>query len=174
MVDTRLLNAVNDLCSDYKKVVTVSSGYRSSEKQKIINTQKLKESKGNIQHPDGSVYNSKGQCIASAYGKSNHCFGLALDIPDEWFKMLTNSQLKKYQLIKPMSYEPWHVEYIPNRKFTQEGKKTFLCYLKSDFEYLKNIKKVCDKFGFDFKYWSTRKNIDTFFDAFIAKMASQI
>lgn len=174
IVDPKLIGAVEKLCTDYKKVLTVSSGYRSLEKQKIINAQKLAETKGNIQRPDGSVYNSQGLCLASAYGCSNHNYGLALDIPDEWFKMLTNTQLKKYNLVKPMSYEPWHVEYIPNRGFNIDNKKIFFAVLKSDFEFDQNIKKVCVKFGLDSRYWTAKKSIDKYFEAFVAKIAKQI
>lgn len=108
----KLINAVNDLCLDAGKSCTCTSGYRSLTKQIMINKQKLNECSGNYQVASGAVYNSKGQCIAAAYGKSNHCYCIAMDIPDEWFKALTNAQLKKYGLVKPMDYEPWHVQLL--------------------------------------------------------------
>ena len=123
-VAPELVAAVNKLCADMKKDCTCTSGYRSIEKQKVINAQTLREHKGAIQKPDGSVW-ADGKCWASAYGSSNHCFGLALDIPDAWFKALTNTQLAKYGLIKPMAYEPWHVEFIKYRGFNQQQKAVF-------------------------------------------------
>lgn len=119
----KLINSVNALCTDKSKSCTCTSGYRSLEKQKIINAQKLTESKTNYQVASGAVYNAKGQCVAAAYGKSNHCYCIAMDIPNKWFKVLTNSELKKYGLIKPMSYEPWHVQLLEHNGITQAEKE---------------------------------------------------
>lgn len=119
----KLVDAVNALCIDKGKSCTCTSGYRSLSKQKIINNQKLNESRNNYQVPSGAVYNSKGQCIAGAYGKSNHCFCIAMDISDEWFKALSNIEIKKYGLIKPIAYEPWHVQLLEHNGITQEQKE---------------------------------------------------
>ncbi|ACL75651.1 M15 family metallopeptidase [Ruminiclostridium cellulolyticum] len=114
----KLISAVNALCIAMGKSCTCTSGYRSLEKQKIINAQKLAERKDNYQKPNGAVYNKQGQCIAAEYGKSNHCYCIAMDISDGWFKALTNKEIEKFGLVKPMSYEPWHVQLIEHTGLT--------------------------------------------------------
>ena len=121
----KLLDAVNKLCEDYKKNCTCVAGYRSLECQKATNAQVLATRKGAYQTSDGAVYTGTGadrKCWAAVYGKSNHCFCIAMDIDDEWFKALTNEQLKKFDLIKSMSYEPWHVQLIEHQGISQEKK----------------------------------------------------
>ncbi len=118
-----LIDAVNILCTAKGKDCLCTSGYRSVEKQKIINAQVLAQSKSNYQRPNGAVYNSKGQCLAAAYGFSNHCYCIAMDISDEWFEALTNTELKKYGLIKPISYEPWHVQLLEHQGINQAKKE---------------------------------------------------
>lgn len=121
----RLINAVNVLGISKGKYANCVSGYRSVENQKATNKSVLQSTPGATQMTDGSIYNKSGQCLAAAYGKSNHCFGIAMDIDDPWFKALSNSELARYGLIKPMSYEPWHVELIETRKLTPEQKPVF-------------------------------------------------
>lgn len=121
----KLLSAVNTLCVDKGKDANCVSGYRSLENQKATNKSVLQSTPGATQMIDGSIYNKSGQCLAAAYGKSNHCFGIAMDIDDLWFKALSNSELARYGLIKPMSYEPWHVELIETRKLKTEQKPVF-------------------------------------------------
>jgi hypothetical protein len=124
-----LLDAINKLCADKGKDCTCTSGYRSLAKQKIINAQVLASAKGNNQdnNPKSSMYgavrNKAGVCIAGAYGKSNHCFGLALDITDTWFKALTDADLKPYGLHKPVVGENWHVQLIATYNYTQKQKE---------------------------------------------------
>ena len=119
----KLVDAVNALCDEEGKSCTCTSGYRNLPKQIIINKQKLNESPGNYQVASGAVYNNKSQCIAGAYGKSNHCFCIAMDISDKWFKDLTNEKLKKYGLVKPISYEPWHVQLLEHNGISQQRKE---------------------------------------------------
>jgi hypothetical protein len=69
------------------------------------------------------VYTPDGKCWASAYGQSNHNYCIAMDISDEWFKKLTNTQLKKFGLKKSVSYEPWHVTLIELVGISQEKKE---------------------------------------------------
>lgn len=116
-----LIDAVNKLCNDNKKDALCVAGYRSLECQKATNASVLARSKSNYQKPNGAVYNSKGQCLASAYGQSNHCFTIAMDF-DGWIEELTNAQLKPYGLVKPMDYEPWHVTLIELVAISQEKK----------------------------------------------------
>lgn len=121
----KLLTAVNRVCNDFKKNAECTAGYRSLECQKATARLVLAQNNGSYQLSDGSVYVGTGKsrrCLASAYGKSNHCFCIAMDI-DGWFEKLTNEQLKKYGLIKPISYEPWHVQLIELSGISEEKKK---------------------------------------------------
>jgi hypothetical protein len=122
----KLVQAVNALCEAYKKDCLCSSGYRSLEKQKVINAQSLAQRKnqGGYQKPDGSVWTKDGKCWAGAYGKSNHCFCIAMDISDSWVNKLTNAELKKFGLIKPISYEPWHVQLLEHQGISESQKIT--------------------------------------------------
>ncbi len=120
----KLIAAVNTLCAAKGKDALCTSGYRSLEKQKIINKQALNNGPGRIQRPDGSVYDKQGKCWAAAYGKSNHNYCIAMDIDDDWFKKLTNSDLYKYGLFKPVAHEPWHVQLLELSSITQQQKET--------------------------------------------------
>lgn len=121
----KLLVAINTLYVAKGKDCLCTSGYRSLEKQKIINKQVLDTRKGAYQLPSGAVYTGTGtdrKCWASAYGQSNHCYCISLDITDEWFKALSNDELKKRGLIKPIPYEPWHVQLLEHQGISQEEK----------------------------------------------------
>ncbi len=120
----KLVQAVNALCAAKGKDALCTSGYRSLEKQKIINKQVLYDGPGRTQRADGSVYDKNGKCWAAAYGKSNHIYCIAMDITDDWFKKLTNSDLYKYGLFKPMSHEPWHVQLLELSNINQKQKET--------------------------------------------------
>ena len=120
----KLLNAVNILCAAKGKSCTCTSGYRSLEKQKTVNAQSLQCHKGAYQKSDGSVWTSDGKCWAAAYGKSNHCYCIAMDITESWFQAINNAELKKYGLVKPMSYEPWHVQLLEHNGISQEQKES--------------------------------------------------
>lgn len=92
----KLIDQINILCTAKGKDCLCTSGYRSLEKQKIINAQSLaqRKSQGGYQRADGSVYTPDGKCWAAAYGKSNHCYCIAMDITDDWFNKLSNAELK--------------------------------------------------------------------------------
>ncbi len=111
----QLIAAVNALCEAKGNNCLCTSGYRSLAKQKLINAQSLQAHKGAYQKSDGSVYTPDGKCWAAAYSKSNHCFCIAMDITDPWVNALTNAELKKYGLVKPMSYEPWHLQLLEHQ-----------------------------------------------------------
>lgn len=119
----KLLQAVTKFCNDKGKKVTCVSGYRSLQNQIETNQSVLISNPGSTQRADGSVYNKRGQCLAAAYGKSNHCFCLAMDIGDAWFETVSNAELAVYRLIKPMDYEPWHAELIETRGISQAKKE---------------------------------------------------
>ncbi len=126
----KLIQAMNALCRAYKKDCLCTSGYRSPEKQKIINAQSLaqRKSQGGYQITDpndkmyGAVFTPDGKCWAGAYGKSNHCFCIAMDITDPWFNALKNAELKKYGLVKPMDHEPWHVQLLEHQGISEAQK----------------------------------------------------
>ncbi len=122
LVYPNLVQAVNALCTAKGKDALCTSGYRSLEKQKVINKQ-VASVPGRTQRPDGSVYDKAGKCWAAAYGKSNHNYCIAMDIDGEWFKKLTNSDLYKYGLFKPMSHEPWHIQLLEHSNLTQAQKE---------------------------------------------------
>lgn len=119
----KLINAVNILCIAKGRDCLCTSGYRSVEKQKLIAKEVLAGNYGSRQREDGSVYSKNGECLAAAYGKSNHCFCIAMDICDSWFKLLGNEELKKYGLVKPMSYEPWHVQLLEHNGLSLSQKE---------------------------------------------------
>lgn len=119
----KLINAVNILCTAKGKDCLCTSGYRSVDKQKTIAGEVLAVNPGSWQRADGSVYSKDGKCLAAAYGKSNHCYCIALDIGDGWFKLLENTELKKYGLVKPISYEPWHVQLLEHTGISQAKKE---------------------------------------------------
>lgn len=107
-----------------------SSALRTIPRQKLINAQALAEhrAQGAYQLANGAVYTGKGssrKCWASPYGCSNHNYGAALDIPDKRFKGITNVELAKWGLVKPMDHEPWHVELIKTRSLDIEHLKVF-------------------------------------------------
>ncbi len=126
----KLIDAVNTLCKVHKKDCLCTSGYRSPAKQKLVNAQSLAQRKNQgayqITDPNdkryGAVYTPDGKCWAGAYGKSNHCFCIAMDITDPWFNALTNAELKKYGLIKPIDYEPWHVQLLEHQGISEAQK----------------------------------------------------
>ncbi len=119
----KLIAAVNILCAAKGRDCLCTSGFRNVEKQKVIAKQVLADNPGSKQRTDGSVYSKNGECLAAAYGKSNHCYCIAMDIGDSWFKLLGNDELKKYGLVKPMSYEPWHVQLLEHNGLSLSQKE---------------------------------------------------
>lgn len=149
----KLLDAVNKLCSDKKQDANCVSGYRSLECQKATNKSVLQSTPGATQRSDGSVYSKDGNCLAAAYGKSNHCFCIAMDIDSPWFKALTNAQLKPYGLIKPMDYEPWHIQLIEHNGLTESQKAA----IRDDtIELRKGLEFICPRAGIDINYWYSK------------------
>lgn len=119
----KLIAAVNILCAAKGRDCLCTSGFRNVEKQKVIAKQVLADNPGSKQRTDGSVYSKNGECLAAAYGKSNHCYCIAMDIGDSWFKLLGNDELKKYGLVKPMSYEAWHVQLLEHNGLSLSQKE---------------------------------------------------
>ena len=96
-------NRLNNLATAHNKKLNIFSGYRSVELQREL-----------FNNSDRS-----GRMVAEA-GRSRHNAGLAVDC-DGWAKKLTNKELAKYGLYKPMIYEDWHIEPIETKgKSTQQ------------------------------------------------------
>ena len=90
-------NRLNNLATAYNKKLNIFSGYRSNELQRQL-----------FNNSDRS-----GKMVAPP-GKSRHNCGLAVDC-DGWAKQLTNKELAKFGLYKPMGYEDWHIEPIETK-----------------------------------------------------------
>jgi exopolysaccharide biosynthesis protein len=99
----------------------VTSGFRSTEEQVDSAEDALNEHPDYYQTEDGRVYNKKGQVMVSAPGQSSHNWGYAVDSFNTWLSKISDRELRKYGLCKPMSYENWHVECAD--KLTLEQKK---------------------------------------------------
>jgi len=97
------LNRLNNLARAYNKKLNVYSGYRTIELQRQL-----------FNNSDRS-----GKMVAEA-GHSRHNVGLAVDVDSRWVKELNNTQLAKYGLYKPMSYEDWHIEPIETKNKSTE------------------------------------------------------
>ena len=95
-------NRLNNLARDYGKKINIYSGYRSVELQRQL-----------FNNSDRS-----GKMVAPP-GKSRHNVGLAVDC-DGWATELNNTQLAKYGLYKPMSWENWHIEPIETKNKSTE------------------------------------------------------
>jgi len=106
------------------KKIIVTSGFRSYEEQINAAENALREHKDYYQADNGAVYNSKGQCMVSAPGNSSHNWGLAIDSAGTWIEDISNDELNKYGLRKPMTYEPWHVEPIETKSMSLDQKKS--------------------------------------------------
>lgn len=98
-VDPVFLGRLAAIAEDYKKDAGITSGYRSvAEQQKIW---------------DKTPVERRGKYVA-APGHSRHQYGLAADVKS-WLLYVSNAQLEKYGLWKPMSYENWHIEPIETK-----------------------------------------------------------
>lgn len=91
------LNRLNNLARDKGMKLNVMSGFRSVEEQTYL-----------FNHS-----NRSGKMVAPP-GKSRHNCGLAVDVTG-WGKDLSNEELKKYGLYKPMGYEDWHIEPVETK-----------------------------------------------------------
>ncbi len=109
-------------------IVTCNSGTRSDEEQVGAQNDVLAQHPEYYQSADGGVWKripgGKDQRMAAPVGQSNHRWGLAVDADNTWLENMTNAQLAKYGLWKPMSYEPWHVEPVETRGMSWADKKT--------------------------------------------------
>lgn len=115
------------LASVKNKILPITSGFRSNEEQ--INAQKnaLADNPAYYQTADGGVWKpakgGKDQRMVAPAGSSSHNWGLAIDSSGTWLSAMTNTELKRVGLRKPMSYENWHVEPIETAGMTLAEKK---------------------------------------------------
>jgi len=98
------LNRLNNLATAYKQKLNVYSGFRTVELQRQL-----------FNDSDKS-----GKMVASP-GNSRHNAGLAVDCDSQWVKDLSNKELAKYGLYKPMDYENWHIEPIETKGKSTES-----------------------------------------------------
>lgn len=102
-IDPVLLGRLAYFAKTYNKVIVITEGggYRSYEDQvKMYNLYKA----------------GKLQATAAVPGTSWHGSGLAVDTSTYPIRGMTNAQLKKYGLCKPLSKEPWHIQPIETAK----------------------------------------------------------
>ncbi len=113
--------------------LVITSGFRSIDEQVAAAKNALAAHKDYYQKPNGAVYNTKGQCIVAAPGNSSHNWGVAVDI-DGWMETIPSTELEKYGLRRPMTYEPWHIEPIETKGLTIDAKKkTFYSYMRGEY-----------------------------------------
>lgn len=86
------------LAKDKGVKLNVVSGYRTIEEQKALWEKSDKSGK-----------------MVAAPGRSRHNYAIAVDTDGIFRNNLTNTELAKYGLYKPMSYEPWHIEPIETK-----------------------------------------------------------
>lgn len=91
-----LLSRVAQLAKDKGMKLEIGDGYRTKEEQAVLWEQSDKSGK-----------------MVAAPGSSRHEAGFAIDA--EWAKSMSDAELAKYGLYRPMDYEPWHVEPIETK-----------------------------------------------------------
>jgi hypothetical protein len=100
--------SLQKLLNDYKGKVSISSGYRSPEKQAQLFANAVKK------------YGSEAAARkwVAPPGHSKHNEGLAADLhfSDNATKNTIHEVAAKYGLVFPMSWENWHIEPIGARK----------------------------------------------------------
>lgn len=86
--------------------VSISSGYRSPERQAQLYAAAVKK------------HGKNARKWAAPPGKSNHNHGLAADLKfaDAASKAWVHQNAAKYGLVFPMAHEPWHIEPVGARK----------------------------------------------------------
>jgi len=103
-----LAERLNNISRAYGKSITINSGYRSDEEQiKLINEWRAKN--------PGKSEAERRKWVADP-GRSNHAVGIAADISG-WIQNLSEAELAKFGLYRPMSWEPWHFEPIETKLY---------------------------------------------------------
>lgn len=119
-LNNEFLGRLAKYAQDRGTKAVIVSGYRSPEDQKksIDYQREVRKRKGTLvrwSYEEG-VYAYSGEFrgegtivnYASGMNKSRHRLGIAVDLGN--FTDATNRELEKYGLVKPMSYEAWHIE----------------------------------------------------------------
>lgn len=114
-VHTALSSRLAYMCKVKGKMLTITRGFVSYAEQKAIGDAYMRAHPNWHRTENGAVYNLYWKCMVAAPGNSNHEFGHAVDSGDNWLKAMTNTEMAKYGLVKPMSYEPWHVQLIETK-----------------------------------------------------------
>ena len=116
------------LAARRNKILPVTSGFRSIEEQIDAQKTALADNPAYYQTADGGVWKpvkgGKDQRMVAPAGSSSHNWGLAIDSSGTWLSAMTNTELKQFGLLKPMSYENWHVEPMETSGMTLSEKKT--------------------------------------------------
>lgn len=105
LLDPIFLGRLAQVAASNNVVFSITSGFRSWAEQNNIYKQYLnylKTGKGTIK-------------MAAKPGTSRHEFHLAADISTQPIRRMSNSQLLKYGLHKPIKSEPWHIEPIETK-----------------------------------------------------------
>jgi hypothetical protein len=116
-LSSSLLAGLNKLADAFKQTINIDSGYRTIDEQAELYNAASDEDKG---------------VMVAAPGESKHNFGLAADVGRGSFVTdLGNDVLEQYGLIRPMSWENWHIQPInENQEIATTGKKTLWNYIK--------------------------------------------
>ena len=105
LIDENFAGRLAEVSRVYNTVTRLTEGFRSSKRQAELYAQYLdylKTKKGNIKK-------------AAKPGTSKHEYGLAIDTSSQPLRGMTNAELSKYGLHKPISSEPWHIEPIETK-----------------------------------------------------------
>jgi hypothetical protein len=102
------------LAEKHGAAIYISSGYRSVEEQRVIWEERKREHPG---EPDEVTRN-----WVALPGKSMHQSGMAADVSG-YAELLSNDELIKFGLWKPLINEPWHIEPIGTQKIRNVEKE---------------------------------------------------
>ncbi|MDU9693569.1 NlpC/P60 family protein [Priestia aryabhattai] len=106
-VNPELLIRISAVAKHYGKKITINSGYRTFEKQKELYD---------------AYHSGRSSVEAAKPGNSRHNYGLAIDV-DDWVQQLSEADIKKFGLHKPVSSENWHVEPLETKGQTPTNLK---------------------------------------------------
>jgi len=105
---------LNDMAKDLGGTLVITSGFRSIDRQISLIQSYYKTGKYTI--GDGGKLIKNGKTMVAKPGYSKHQTGIAVDVSSSGIgakvRKMSNSQLKKYGVYKPMSYEDWHLQPI--------------------------------------------------------------
>jgi len=108
---------LNELAKHLGGTITITSGFRSIQDQVRVIKQVYNPNEHTLDTKTGRlIEKSTGKTRAAKPGSSDHQRGLAVDISksgiDAQIRNMSNADLQKFGLCKPLSNEPWHLEAI--------------------------------------------------------------